>query len=409
MKLHTIDSHLFEKYNNSIKPIFPLLLLVFLLIFPKGGIKIAEIPFTWGYLFLFLATIPILFRRIQIVFYSHFRVILALIPFQIISISTLIVNGIDDISFAFSFIIHFLLFPFIFFLVFSKSMSELNAPIFFKHFKNGVFLISVYGICLFAFTTIFGFFFSIPLLTINLDDLGLLETTKCIARGDFFKLISTYNNGNLYGACVLLLLPLYLHIETKSWKRSIVKLSLLLTLSRTVWIGLFIVELFWVLYVQQLKIGNIFKLLFKCIALSIILSIIVLLINKDISFILDATLGGRYEEFYTLEEFYWVSFSPFSAITEIVYLSIYKNFGVFGLIAFIVGMTSPIWIYYFCMPNRDLIRFKTHTVQKAILAGLCTYLLLSFSDGAILLIPVMAFYWFLSALLLTPSNTIREK
>ena len=33
----------------------------------------------------------------------------------------------------------------------------------------------------------------------NASDYGELEITKNIGRGFFYKLISTYNNGNLYG------------------------------------------------------------------------------------------------------------------------------------------------------------------------------------------------------------------
>jgi len=45
-------------------------------------------------------------------------------------------------------------------------------------------------------------------------------------------------------------------------------------------------------------------------------------------------------------------------------------------------------------------RTQTTSFQRSLLSGLFIYLIISCSDGALLFIPVMVFYWFLSALLL---------
>jgi hypothetical protein len=211
-----------------------------------------------------------------------------------------------------------------------------------------------------------------------------------------------------------MLLPLYLHLEQKNWKTRIVKLSLILTLSRTVWFGLFIVELIQILahrkktiYPPRLGMNlegvqqerpyshNLIKLSINLFVLIALMVGAVFLLNQDISFIFDTTLGGRHSEFSDLKPFYWVGRTSFNGLSEIVYLSIYKNFGIFGLITFLVGITSPLWISYLShRPTKPLLP------AKPILTGLLVYLIVSCIDGAILLIPVMAFYWFLSALLL---------
>ena len=105
-----------------------------------------------------------------------------------------------------------------------------------------------------------GRFVEIPFLTVNFHDVGTLETTKYIDRGGIFKLISTYNNGNVYGVCLLMLLPFYNSVEPSKLKRMIVKLSLLLTLSRTVWFGLFFAEILTYLYVYRITFKTWIKL-----------------------------------------------------------------------------------------------------------------------------------------------------
>lgn len=388
--------------SHSLKTAFPLLLLTFLLIFPKGGIKVSNLPLTWGYLLLFLSGISILFRRLHGIVFSHLQVFLALLPFQLISLTTFLIVSVEDWRFTISFFVHFFIFPFMFFLLFSKSILEINFSHFLKFFKNGVLFIACYGVFLFLFVHTFRFFFTIPLLTVNVDDLGILETTKCILRGDFFKLISTYNNGNIYGICILILLPLYDYLEEKTWKRSIVKLSLILTLSRTVWLGLLIVELFNIFYVRNPNSRR--GVVLKALSFAILLSLIVIAIKKDFFFIFDSSLGGRASAFSELEQFYWIGKVPFQGFSEIVYLSAYKNFGIFGLLAFLGGMTSPLWSYYLHRLRYGIP--ESSIFQKTLIAGLSTYLILSCSDGAILFIPVMAFYWFLSALLLTPAKEL---
>ena len=66
-----------------------------------------------------------------------------------------------------------------------------------------------------------GKFIEIPFLTVNAGDYGTLESTKHINRGGYLKLISTYNNGNVYGVATLILLPLVFEARTCSDGRKI--------------------------------------------------------------------------------------------------------------------------------------------------------------------------------------------
>src|SRR5438034_73520 len=121
------------------RSIFLILIVTFLLIFPKGGIKIADVPLTWGYLLLFLGATPFFFLQAHTVFCSHFQVFLALIPFQIISIAYFLLFGIGNFGFGSAFVLHFILFPVLFFFIFSKSIANIDLEFFLKFLKKGIF------------------------------------------------------------------------------------------------------------------------------------------------------------------------------------------------------------------------------------------------------------------------------
>lgn len=380
-----------KKWNARI---WFIILVLFVLVFPKGGFKIAEIPITWGYLLLGITSLLPFFKNHLILVPAHFRVLLALFPFQFFSLSIMMFNGIDNLGFVISFITHFFFFPFLFFVLFSKFITDLSLPFFLTLLKKSIFFISLFGIFLFSFRILSGTFLLIPFLTSNFHDMDTTEVAKNIARGNLFKLFSTYNNGNLYGICLLMLLPLYQLIEKSTFKRSIVKLSLLLTLSRTVWIGLFLEEILRYLYVQKITTSSLLKLAIRLSIIGSIIAFVLMSLDYDISFILDPTLGGRFDLFKIISDYTWTGAVPFDGIPEIVYLGILRSFGLIGLITFVIAITSPLWIYVF------LTKTQTSAFQRSLLTGLFIYLFISCSDGAILYIPVMAFFWFLSSLLL---------
>jgi hypothetical protein len=376
------------------------LLVLFLLVFPKGGFKIAGIPVTWGYLLLGLTSIYPFLKKHVAISPSHFRALMALIPFQLLTLYLIFFNGIAHDGFALAFIIHFFFFPFLFFAQFSNFIQNFDMQFFIPLFKKSLLFISIFGIFLFFYRIATGNFFLIPFLTSNFHDMDSVEIAKCIARGDLFKLFSTYGNGNLYGICLLMLLPLYQLVEESFLKRSIIKLSLLLTLSRTVWIGLFLEEILRHFYVQKLTHLTPLKFFSRLLAVFSIIGLALVYLNYDLSFILDPTLGGRSDQFKILSEWRWIGNIPFQGFSEIIYLSVLNNFGLIGLITFLIAITSPLWIYIF------FTKTQTTSFQRSLIAGLSTYLCISCSDGAALHIPVMVFYWFISAILLGKSGMV---
>lgn len=361
-------------------------LFLFLFLFPKGGIKLAGNPITIGYLIFLLTGFALLFKKTSLISPDNFQVSLYLFLFQLSSLISLFLNGFDHLGILFSFILHFFIFPFIFFILFPREISQKTSFYILKWIKQGLRFISIYGIFLFFLKILTGKFIEIPFLTVNYHDFHLLEIEKCIDRGGFFKLISTYNNGNLYGICTLMFYPLYTHIEKNKLFKFLVVLSLLLTLSRTVWIGLLVAEI--LLAISNKNTLAIFKNLSVILFIGGSLSILTVTLNLPIDFFLDKTLGHRIEQFHVLKTFSFFGEGKFSGIYEITYLGIYKSFGICGLLTFILAMFYPVH-KNFCTHHKKF-------VSKLLALGLLIYNIISLSDGALLLIPVMCFYWFIA-------------
>lgn len=262
--------------------------------------------------------------------------------------------------------------------------------------RKGINFISIYGIFLFFIKIFSGEIIEIPLITTNLHDYGMMDL-KNIKRGDFFKLISTYNNGNIYGICLLMLLPLYNFLEKSNWKKFFVVMSLFLTLSRTVWIGLFLFPFLDAFLKNKKNLQDFLKLGIK-ISLALF-SFLAIIFYFGIDFILDKNLGGRINQINEIEEIQFFPLHPFFDITEIVYLSILSNFGILGLVSFLTYMCSPI---FFSLSN------TLNDFQRKIVCGLLLFLIIACSDGAICFIPVMAFYWFLSSFLLRKNWDLQQ-
>ncbi|MBI5346335.1 MAG: hypothetical protein HZB76_04260 [Chlamydiae bacterium] len=375
---------------------FVLVLSLFLLAFPKGGIKLFSLPLTWGYSFLGLTAILFLIRKTYTFQIDRIKVLFSLLPFQLISLLSFIKNEIDSIPFAVSFFVSFFLLPYIFFLVLSEYLDKIDVSFFLKIVKNSLFFIALFGIFLFFYKIFMGSFLEIPLLTVNMQDLGTLETSKCIDRGTVFKLISTYNNGNLYGIALLMFLPLLNVIEQKFYKRFLIKLSLILTLSRTVWVAFLFIELIYALFVKKRL-----KVIFAIGFFFLLMLLVSLYFEFSASWFLDTTLGSRTAGLEDLKV-NWFSDKSFSSVAEMVYVSILDNFGVLGLLSFLLAMTSPIFLFLLKNPK------NISNIHKSILIGLIGYLFSSLADGAIMLIPIMAFYWFLSAFIFSPALKFKE-
>lgn len=370
------------------------LLFLFLMIFPKGGVKYQNVPITWGY-FLFTLIGGILMFRPRF-FCSKTKVLafVFLIPFQLISLITLLINGTIAPGLLASFLFSFFLIPFFCLMIFSESIDLLPLSTIELFLKKSMLFVALYGLVIFVVHGITGYILEIPFLTVNYHDVGNLAT-KCNSRAFLLKLFSTYNNGNIFGISLLIFLPVYCYWEKRFFPQFCVKLALLLTLSRTVWIGLLLNEiLFDILIYKQirkalLKTGIIISLILTCLHF----------LGFPLYFMFNKNLGGRAFQLDILQTSSLFSDRPFSGILEISYLGVLDQFGYVGLFTYVVGLFFPLWLY-------GVYKKEKQRHQKALALGLFIYLFIAASDGAVLLIPVMAFFWLNVSLLFKPDPKI---
>lgn len=381
-----------KQFDLPIKKGTLLLLALFLLFFPKGGFMISGIPLTWGYILIALFALFSLNKKVFCVNLDRISCLVLMLPFQLLSLTSFALYPPENPGKVLAFTVSFFCLPYIFFLLFSRSIDEIDPSFLKKLIKAGVLFVSLYGLFLFFFKITTGEFFQIPLLTVNLADYGDIDT-KCIYRGFGYKLISTFNNGNLYGICLLMLLPLFTVYQKKILPKILVKASLLLTLSRTVWAGLFIYELLFDLIVTKNKKAFFQKSLLSLLAILLATFAIALYYDLSLSFFLDKSLGGRTGYILkSLENPHFLPHIPFEDLRESIYPSVFEQFGLIGLIFFLIQITSPLLVK--CINPK-----KLTLEQRAVFFGLMLYWLISTSDGAILLIPTMAIYWFLGSFL----------
>jgi hypothetical protein len=368
-----------------------ILVIIFLVAFPKGGFKISNIPLTWGYM-LILLSVPFGFINLLNQHkYVHFprprrNILLLCLPFVIYSSIILAFGTFTNLGFLFSYILSLLLMPFLFMFFFGGYIDMPNFnKLFTKYFIFSLRFVTIFGLILFLQKLFLGSSLEIPYLTVNIDDLGMLDE-KYNMRGDIMKYTSTYNNGNIFGVCMLILAPIYFSNEKNVLFKIIFIISLALTLSRTVWFGMvFLGIMFIIKNIKNTK--GVIILTVSVISIVVFLPMLLSLIGVEVGFLFDKNLGGRANQLNVFSDISLFGDGHYDGIAEIVYTSILQHFGAIGLILFLVYIFSPLIVLY--VKGRK--KYDTYHW------GLILYPVICLSDGAMLFIPTMAFFWFLAS------------
>ncbi len=382
------------------------LLVIFLVLFPKGGLKLGGAPLTWGYMLVAVTALPaLIYRMLFLPLRANTLTIAALgsvLPYQAIFVYSYSANGFATLEYLISLFVNFFALPFLFLFVYPAFFPAMDQGKFVRLFCGCVFWAAAYGLFLFFWKPLTGHIVEIPLLTVNLADYGLIELTKHNARGAFIKLISTYNNGNVYGVATLILLPLYSLLEPKRWRRMTVRLALLLTLSRTVWAGLVIEQLLSLarptlelaVTFPRMNLRRAIKPLLLVGGTAVAILAALFASSYSLSFLFDPTLGGRIGELDTVAAATMLPSVPLNGFAEVMFVSALANYGYVGLCTLLLLFFFPLLLV---MARPGLVR---DPVRNAAAKGLILYVIVATSDGATNLIPVMAFYWFVYAVLL---------
>ena len=379
-----------------------ILLIIFNVFFPKSGIKINDVPITVGMVLLFCVLIYRMIKSIALFDFlqvdkARFCVLIGWFPFQLWLLLCVYLLDIADMGAVLSMGFNFIFLPTTLLLFSGKHIGALPKDLVYRWICYGVTFVSVFGIIAFFYKWQTGDFIEVPFLTVNYDDYGYLDN-KNIDRGLVTKLISTYQNGNIFGVSILMLLPLYNIFQKKSALKIVVKVALVLTLSRTVWIGLVLYEIFSAIYLFP-SIKRVIVLVFSLIILGGGIASILGMMEQDISFLLDPNLGGRLPALQS--SYYFIPQNSIQTISEIVYAGVAINFGMIGLIFFLLAVISPIIGWY-------MVGGGFNPERRSLLLGYVLYLIVAASDGAILLIPVMIFYWFLVVMMVTKPIDMRS-
>ncbi|MEP9351381.1 O-antigen ligase family protein [Xanthobacter sp. KR7-225] len=371
---------------------FFMLLVTFLIAFPKGGMKMGNFPLTIGYLTLGLVTfiaLPRFLMSLNKLPQNALTAWLLTTPFYFILIATYLYSGVQKDSAALLLMIFasFVFMPAAFLLILAPSAKALEPDKIKWALVFAIRFICIFGIVLFTVKTFTGYTIEVPFLTVNLDDTDVLGS-KNNTRGELFKLISTYNNGNIFGVCLGIMLPLYYFLEKKRIFFIIAVVCMVLTLSRTAWIALVLI-LMAIAWIEGLKPARIAGLGILALVFIAALPLLVEAMGRDSSsFLFDTSLGNRSSQLERFSDFHLEPRAPISNINEMVYASIYSNYGLFGLISFLLFLGGPVLV--------TMTKRKQSVLNRAAAAGLLIYMIVAMSDGAILLIPVTAIYFFIA-------------
>lgn len=390
--LHGEDRANIARSQLSVVGVCIAFMIFYMIAFPKGGIKVLGAPLTIGYAFTPLLALVAMARGKGLAL--PIDRLLAFLPCALLTMWSVIVvylNGSKSSATTISYFVSIIYLPLFGLVAFSPLLLDDQRGVVEKTLLWATRVIVVYGLFLFVFRQVTGRWIEIPYVTVNADDVGQLDD-KYIRRGLFFKLISTYNNGNLFGISVLILAPLYLSLEKKPWLRGALYLALFLTLSRTVWIGMALVLSFRML-ARGIRPSTVLYMLLSVLVAIVMVSAMVTAMGRDMSFIFDSHLGGRINQLDALRDVRIIPYEAFPGFPEIVYLGVVRYFGIPGLLLFVAHLVVPVLILW--LEGVPLVRPNK---AGACAQGMLIYAVIAAADAAFGLIPVMMVFWMIAGM-----------
>jgi hypothetical protein len=332
-----------------------------------------------------------------------------LIPFQLILLITMS-GGIDSVGTASAALVNFMVLPIIILLVWRRWYTDDMLLLILRTLRFCVYAAAIYGLFLFFCKLLTGKLLEITFLTISGAQTGLIEDKDNLRGGLVMKLVSTYNNGNIYGAATILLLPIFDCIESKRVHKMILRAALLLTLSRTAWFGILLDQALTSgshligasRYLPKVNVRSLKSVLLSlCVVFGITAFVVGLAwwLPNGIAMLADQSLSGRSEQLEIIHSFSLLPSGSYSGFSEMVFLSALRQFGLVGFLSTLILFLCPVG---FGLVDKEI---YASPIRKAAVKGLFLYFAMAWIDGAIDLIPVMAFYWFVVALAIYGKNS----
>jgi len=380
------------------------LLIALVIGMPKGGIKISGVPLTFSYGLLAALAVPMLLLTATRSHFNrlHLLTLLCAMPMMVHTLVKLWFYGSASAGPTLALIATIALVPTIFLTALAGPLREFDSPAVRRAFLIVVAAVTLFGLGEFAARNYFKMVIEIPYITINADDIGGV-VKKHNDRGNLIKLVSTYQNGNIFGICMLILGPLYFHF-TKGLRllRALFVLAVFLSLSRTAWAGLLVWLLLWELIYRRRLVGFILRSPIYILAALVLTVSGVAILATNYDFIFDNTLGGRLQSVDVHSFTLAGNSGEFYGIGEMTYLSVFAEFGLMGLLLFILWMTAPVLIGFAFAASS--VRGASE-LERACRVSLMTYWVVAAVDGAFVLIPVGALYWMVATIMLSSQGT----
>lgn len=339
------------KKNNGNGIIFNLLLITifFNIWFPKAGIKIAGIPLTVGNIlfaitFMVWCFLKIKYKTIKI--NQSFRLILVGIYYFIFKYFLVFCLG-YKLSEVIGYVIPLVIYPLIFPIVYEVVDSEEKINKIIKVIISGFFFLCFYALLQY-FVGIDKC--DIPGLTVNLTDYKEMGSLWFMTKANgtdisSTKIVSTYQNGNLFGISMILIYPIvYNYYKYKNENKKLI-LSLVifigcvfLTLSRACWLGIILFILFEIIMQKSNNVKSIFKkitLIFICI------------VGIIISFKYIPSIANRFLD-TNLED--WISMSGRTEGMIEVFRTVYNSNSILAYIIGAFGIVNYSGLAYEMLP-----------------------------------------------------------
>ncbi|WP_221937021.1 hypothetical protein ACLIMP_05705 [Novosphingobium aerophilum] len=365
------------------------LLIVFNVAIPKGGIKAGDLPITWGYLMLFLL-VPVgligALRRPMPLAQPLLQVILFFLPVALLILVKSVVYHLTFSALAVHEVLFFFL-PVGVLVILGPYLEEVPADIIATTLLWCVRFAVIWGIVNFVLYPIIKDIIQIPYLTVNAADYGEIYG-KNNRRGILMKLVSTYNNGNIFGACMVMLAPIYFLFEKRRLLLALFIIALVCTLSRTVWFGMVGVTGIMML-TGQIKVRNP-RVWIGLVVAGGLLIMLLPLMGWTPEKLVDSNLGGRVKTFTNFEM--TVLGGKTLMIPEVIYFGFLNSFGLVGTFFAVCAFAAG--------PVFGFLHLKSLSpLRRAATAGALGYVVLAAIDGCFVFPPVLAQFFFVTSLI----------
>ncbi len=358
--------------------------------FPKAGIYVGEIPITFGYLLIGLLAVLEIGRlasnRRRSINRAYLWLGIMLMVLTVLELFYFAVYGSESRGAIVSIIASTIIVPVTALLAANGMIRDLGMERFLQVLRWSLVPVFVFGLLSFLLYNLAGIVIGIPFVTTTGADIAEVAERHNL-RGPFIKMFSTYNNGNILGVNVLIWGPMaaIASVPSSIGYRSIC----LLTISRSVWVGLLMLELLGAM--MERSVARISRAVIVSIAVLAVAVVVSLSIGKDpTSFLLDADLGGRVTNLQ--EDIEVISTQRIGWSSESLYAAAWLAFGPIGTLLILGIWGFPIMVG------------GNAPVQKTARLALAVYMVVAMAEGAFNLVPTQAVFWTVAAIAMAPAN-----